>query len=131
MSIKVVWKEDCEFDITTENGFKLHIDAENKNAPCPTEVLLSALGSCSATDVVLDLQKQGVDIKHFTNELSYTLTDRSPRLYKSVNLHFTVDAASVTSEQIEKAASNAINKFCHVCLMLKNSIEVTCTYKMV
>lgn len=125
MSMEISWLKDCQFDIVTENGFKISADAENKAAPCPTEILLSALGSCSATDVVLELQKQGVDLEKLSIKISYTLTEQSPRLYETVNLHLMVKSKLVTKLQIKTAAQNAINKYSHVCLMLQPKIDIT------
>ncbi len=51
MSINIKWDGDCRFKVSTEGGFTFNVDATSETAPCPTEVLLSALGSCSATDV--------------------------------------------------------------------------------
>jgi len=125
MSIRVSWLKDCQFKITTSNGFEIQADADNKAAPCPTEILLSALGSCSATDVVMGLQEQGIELESFNSTLSYTLTTTEPQLYESVNLHFTVKATDVSENQIASAANQAINKYCHVCLMLQPNINIT------
>ncbi|PSW20549.1 osmotically inducible protein OsmC [Photobacterium sanctipauli] len=125
MAVSVSWLEDCQFNVVTEDKFEFTIDADGKKAPCPTEVLLSALGTCSATDVVMGLQDEGVELRQFENKLTYTLTESSPRLYESVNLHFVVKAANVTEEQVSAAANNALEKYCHVCLMLQPKIKVT------
>jgi len=125
MDIRVSWLKECQFKVTTSNGFEMQADADNNTAPCPTEILLSALGSCSATDVVMGLQEQGVELESFNSTLSYTLTTTEPQLYESVNLHFTVKATDVSEGQIASAANQAINKYCHVCLMLQPKINIT------
>ncbi|WP_339671269.1 OsmC family protein [Dasania marina] len=125
MSIDVSWQKDCQFTVTTEKGFTLAVDADAETAPCPTELLLSALGSCSATDVVMGLQEQGVEVQALTNTVTYTLTEQEPCLYKTANLHFTVTANNVSEAQLKTAAENAITKYCHVCLMLKPAIDVS------
>ncbi|MCZ8501014.1 hypothetical protein O9853_07600 [Vibrio lentus] len=43
MSLNVKWGGECQFKVTTEGGFNFDIDATSNQAPCPTEVLLSAL----------------------------------------------------------------------------------------
>ncbi|WP_248386517.1 OsmC family protein [Vibrio sp. ED004] len=75
MSIKVQWNRECQFKVTTEGGFSFDIDATSNTAPCPTEVLLSALGGCSATDVVLLLQEKGFEVEALENSVTHTLTD--------------------------------------------------------
>jgi putative redox protein len=131
MSITVSWLKESQFKIITEKGFELSVDSENKYAPCPTEILLSALGSCSATDVVVDLQEQGVKLEQLSNEMSYTLTKQSPRLYKTVNLHFLVKGDGVTESQINSAIQKAIKKNCHVCLMLQPKIAISYSIEII
>jgi putative redox protein len=128
MSLQITWQQDLQFQATNEQGHSINIDADSQTAPCPTEMLLSALGSCSATDVIMGLQEAGAKISSFTNTLTYELTDDEPRLYKSVNLHFSVKGEDVTEESIETAADNAINKYCHVCLMLQPQIVLSYSY---
>lgn len=125
MSIDVIWQESSRFRVVSESGFEFHVDADNQSAPCPTEVLLAALGACSATDVVAQLQEQGVELKALRNQVRYTLTDTSPQLYETATLHFTVTAREVTRIQVDQAARNAIEKYCHVCLMLQPRIKIS------
>jgi putative redox protein len=130
MSINVKWSRDCEFTVSTQSGFKFNIDANSKTAPCPTEVLLSALGACSATDVVLILQEQGFSIDSLENQVTYTLTDDEPRLYQTANLEFAVKAEGISEVDILSAAQAAISKHCHVCLMLKPQIDISYSAKV-
>ncbi|MFP2769314.1 OsmC family protein [Oceanisphaera sp. KMM 10153] len=127
MSINVKWNGDLRFKVTTESGFDFNVDSMNKKAPCPTEILLSALGSCSATDAVLILQDKGVEVKSLENNVTFTLTDSEPGLYKSANLHFVVEGDRVTKSGVLSAAQEAVAKHCHVCLMLSPTIEITCS----
>ena len=131
MSIQVDWQKACLFNVTTSNGSQLLVDAENGLAPCPTELLLSALGSCSATDVVLYLQEHGVDVEQLSNKLTYTLTDDEPRLYQSANLHFSAQGIGITTELLSSAAQQAVSHHCHVCLMLKPAIEISYSVEVV
>lgn len=127
MSIIVSWQDNVTFSVVSENGHELTIDADSKKAPCPTEILLSALGSCSATDVVLFYQENQYRLDCLTNVVTYELTDDEPRLYKSVNLHFKIKGADVDSKLIDAAISAAISKYCHVCLMLQPAINISYT----
>lgn len=131
MSIRVSWQQDLTFLATSGNGHQFTIDADSNTAPCPTEVLLSALGSCSATDVLLGLQEEGAKISALSNEISYELTDEEPRLYKSANLHFTLKGEGIDGHRVKKAADNALNKYCHVCLMLQPKIALSYSFKII
>ncbi len=130
MTINVNWQGDCRFKVITEGEFEVFIDADSKSAPCPTEILLTALGSCSATDVTLYFKDNGIELKALNNCLTYQLTKNEPRLYKSVNLHFSIEA-KVTESQVKTAIEEAINKYCHVCLMLQPTIDITYSVEII
>ncbi len=130
MAINVSWAGDCQFKVTTEDGFSIEIDANGKVAPCPTEVLLSALGSCSATDVVLGLEDKGVKVESLQNSVTYTLTESEPRLYKTANLHFVVKGDGIVESELLSVAQEAVSKHCHVCLMLQPAIKVSCSVEV-
>ncbi len=127
MSIKVKWTGDCRFTVSTKGGLSFDVDATSTKAACPTEVLLSALGSCSATDVVLLLQEQGFEVEQLENTVTHTLTESEPRLYKSANLHFVVSGAGITEPDVLLAAQTAVETHCHVCLMLAPTMTITCS----
>ncbi|MEZ9291973.1 OsmC family protein [Vibrio lentus] len=131
MSLNVKWGGECQFKVTTEGGFNFDIDATSNQAPCPTEVLLSALGACSATDVVFILQEKGFEISGLENNVTHTLTDEEPRLYKSANLHFSVQSRGISESDILTAAQEAVLKHCHVCLMLQPKIDITCSAEVI
>jgi putative redox protein len=69
----------------------------------------------------------GFELKSLNNRLAHQLTDSEPRLYKSVNLHFSIAAHGVTKIQVKTAIENALNKYCHVCLVLQTKILITYT----
>ncbi|BCG17962.1 MULTISPECIES: OsmC family protein [Vibrio] len=118
---------DCRFKVSAEDGFTFNVDATTEKASCPTEILLSALGSWSATDVVLLLQDQGVEVKGLENTVTFALTESEPRLYKSANLHFTVNGSGFKESDILRSAQGeAVEKHCHVCL-LSPTIDITCS----
>lgn len=131
MSINVQWAGNCQFKITTQGGFRLDVDSKSKVAPCPTELLLSALGACSATDVVLILQEQGFIVESLENCVTHVLTESEPRLYKSANLQFTVKGDGLSHAVVLSAAEEAIAKHCHVCLMLQPSIDISCSVQVI
>lgn len=131
MSINITWQGDCRFNVVTDGGFEISIDSDSKSAPCPTEILLSALGSCSATDVALYFKDKGIELESLTNHLTYQLTESEPRLYKSVNLHVSIKGDGITEIELKTAIENAINKYCHVCLMLQPQINITYTAEVV
>lgn len=131
MGVTIQWQKESQFKVISSGGASFLVDAQNRQAPCPTEVLLGALGSCCATDVVMHFMERGVALHNLSNRVTYTLTEEEPRLYKSAHLHFSVAAEAVTVSEIEAAAGEALEKYCHVCLMLQPKIQITCSAEVI
>ena len=57
----VKWIDEQKFVATSPSGHAVTIDSdrESNQAPGPMELLLMALGACTATDVVIILEKSG------------------------------------------------------------------------
>ncbi|MBF9002564.1 MULTISPECIES: OsmC family protein [Vibrio] len=131
MSVSVEWQKDYQFDVVTDQNFTFTIDANSEKAPSPTDVLLSSLGSCCASDVVAELRARGAELFGLKTTMSYKLTDTEPRVYDSVNLHFVIKGTGVNETMVTEVIENSIEHQCHVCRMLKSSMSITYTYHYV
>ena len=127
MGMKIEWSGDLEFEATTEGGFSVKIDGKDKSSPCPTQLMLSALGACSASDVVSILKNSGHVVESLENNVTYTLTDSKPRLFETANLHFVAKCQGLKESELLAAAEEAVAQHCHVCLMLGPAIEISCS----
>ena len=122
MGVKIEWSKDLEFEARTEGGLSVSIDGKDRSSPCPTQLLLAALGACSASDVVSLLRNAGHSVESLENNVTYTLTDSKPRLFDSANLHFVAKCEGLKESELAAAAEEAVARHCHVCLMLGPAI---------
>lgn len=91
----------------------------------PMQVLLAAMGGCSAVDVVTILRKQREDLK----DLKITVTgerekDKAPALYTEVHAHFKI-FGNVDKDKAEKAVALSVGKYCSVAKTLEKSAKIT------
>ena len=129
--MKIDWSGDLEFEATTEGGFSVKIDGKDERSPCPTQLMLSALGACSASDVVSILKSEGYALQSLENNVTYTLTDSKPRLFDTANLHFVAKCHGLGESELLAAAEEAVAQHCHVCLMLRPAIEISCSAEVI
>jgi len=61
--IEVDWVGCGEFDAHRPGAPKIRIDGDAKSGPSPFDVLLAAVATCAATDLVAILQKQRTPVK--------------------------------------------------------------------
>jgi putative redox protein len=90
----------------------------------PRQMLLAALGGCSAIDVLLILRKQKQDILDFNVEVeghSEKVQDYS--LFRDITLHFIVKG-NIDYEKVERAVKLSIDKYCSVSKTLEPTAKI-------
>lgn len=90
----------------------------------PMELLLSAVASCSAMDVVSILRKQKEPLEHLRIEIEGTRADAIPSPYKSMKLVF-IARGAVDPHKLQRAVSLSVEKYCSVRATLGGNVEVT------
>jgi putative redox protein len=80
----------------------------------PVDTLLSALGTCSAMDVVGILKKQRTPASSLEVEVIGTRENASPRRLKHALLRFRISGAGIERAQALKAIELSVTKYCSV-----------------
>ncbi len=97
----------------------------------PKELLLLSLGGCTASDVAAILQKKRVKLDGFEMNITAEETEEHPKVYKSIKLEYVFYGKNVKQKDIERAIELSQDKYCGVTAMLRPSVEITHTYKIV
>jgi putative redox protein len=90
----------------------------------PRQMLLAALGGCSAIDVLLILRKQKQDILDFNVEVdgeSEKVQDYS--LFRDITLHFKIKG-NIDYDKVERAVKLSIDKYCSVSKTLEPTAKI-------
>ena len=90
----------------------------------PRQMLLAALGGCSAIDVLLILRKQKQNILDFNVEVdgeSEKVQDYS--LFRDITLHFKIKG-SIDYDKVERAVKLSIEKYCSVSKTLEPTAKI-------
>ena len=99
---------DFGFEVKDENGHVLQTDSSIENGGSnygfrPMQLILSALGSCSAIDMVSVLKKQRQTVELFTIKVEGEREqDAIPSLWKSIKVLFELHG-NIDKEKAEKA----------------------------
>lgn len=83
----------------------------------PMELVLMALGSCSALDLVSILKKQRQQIDNLQVDVSGQRREQIPNIFTSIHIVFRL-AGAIDQAKAEKAAELAVKKYCSVHDML-------------
>ena len=125
--IEVDWVRGGEFDARRPGAPKIRIDGNARSGPSPIDVLLAAVATCAAVDVVAILEKQRTPVKtlHITVEADRVTT--TPRHLAAARMHFAIAAPGATAAKAARAVELAVTKYCSVRSSLIAEAPVTWT----
>lgn len=90
----------------------------------PMQLLLAALGSCSAMDLVTILGKQRQVIEDLEIEIRGERLDGTPSPFTAIHVVYRM-RGSIDPERAEKAIDLALYKYCSVAATLSDSVKIT------
>src|SRR5215203_7195969 len=124
--------EDLFLGITPSgHALPLDTDKERSSAPSPVELLLVALGSCTATDVASILAKKRQQINEYIVEVSGVRRDEHPRSYTSMKVHHIFTGKSISAKAVAHAIELSDTKYCSVAATLRPAVEIQTSFEII
>lgn len=111
--VSLTWQEDFHLEGVTRGGKVTSIDGNGQAGASPTQLLLEAIGACSAIDVVDILRKGRQPLEGLTVELGGDRSEEAPRRYTRLYLRFRV-RGDVERAKVERAVALSLDKYCSV-----------------
>ncbi len=125
--IDVQWIEGQIFEAGRPHGPKVRLDGDAQSAPGPFDMLLAAIASCAAVDVVSILAKQRTPVQALGVRVEARRVDSTPRRLASAVLHFRITAPGTTVERAARAVELSVTKYCSVRSSLATDAPLTWT----
>ncbi len=128
--------ERCAFIGKADSNHWTAIDVSKETcgsdaATHPMEMVLLALGSCSGSDVVSILEKKKVLLDGFEINIDAERADSYPMVFKKIHLDYVFYGKEINPVHVERAIALSMEKYCSVSAMLKKSVEITSSYKII
>lgn len=123
---KVRWIENQQFLATSPSGNAVPFDCgrEGKSAPGPMEMLLAALGVCTATDVVSILEKKRQKVDSLEVLVSGERADTEPRVWTKIEIVYRL-RGKLDEKGVRAAIELSQTKYCSVAAMLGKVATIT------
>ncbi|RLF28177.1 MAG: osmotically inducible protein OsmC [Thermoplasmata archaeon] len=99
-------------------------------APRPMELLLIALGSCTASDVAAILQKKRVDLREFHVKLRAERAEEHPKVFTKIHIEYVFGGRGIQNKDVERAIELSQGKYCPISAMLRKTVEITHSYRV-
>jgi putative redox protein len=135
MEARVKWVENAEFVGETGSGHAMVIDGPaeigGRNlGPRPMELMLLAVGSCSAVDIVHILKKARQPVSGCEVKVSGERAETDPKVFTRIHLQFIVSGAGLSENQVKRAVELSAEKYCSASIMLQKACPVSHGYEL-
>jgi len=128
---RVQWVGKEQFIAQAPSGHLVPLDSDRKSngAPGPMELLLLALGSCTATDVVAILTKKRQNLVGLEVEVSGERATEPPLVWTRLELVYKL-RGNLDEEAVKHTIQLSEEKYCSVAAMLRRSAPITFRYEI-
>lgn len=127
----VKWVGTEQFLATLPSGHAVPVDSnrERNSAPGPMELMLAALGSCTATDVVEILAKKRQKLDSLEILIEGERAKEPPTVWVKLELLYRLKG-KVDDKAARDAIQLSLDKYCGAAATLKKTAELTFRYEI-
>jgi putative redox protein len=126
-AVTMRWVKQLQFEGRGIGGDRpaILVDGDTAVATSPVELLLLAAGTCTASDIVIILEKQRITLESLDIEMTGTRRDEQPRRFTAIAFHVRVRGAGADEVKVRRAIDLSIEKYCSVIASLAPDIPIT------
>lgn len=126
--VEIVWTGKLQFvgtDSTRHAIVMSAADEENRTGVKPSDLLLLALGGCTAVDVVEILRKKRQALSGLTVRIQGEQDPAPPWAFRRIHLVYQVRGRGLSPRAVEQAVALSEAKYCSVQATLAGSVEIS------
>ena len=127
----VRWTGEQKFIAVSPSGHTLAMDSDrsSNSGPGAMELLLMALGACTATDIVIILEKKRQKLVSLEVICSGERAAEPPHVWTKLEILFRL-AGKLEASGVKQAIELSEEKYCSVSATLKKSAELSWRYEI-
>ena len=130
---RVVWVENNQFVGTDSSKHSVVLSTQDENNAVgmkPSDLLLVALASCTAVDVVQILEKKRMPLTSMSIEVSGEQDKDPPWTFRAIHMEFKVSGKNLKAEDVQKAIDLSENKYCSVAASLRGTVDISHSFEI-
>jgi putative redox protein len=127
----VEWIGEQKFAATSPSGHAIVVDSDRQtnSAPGPMDLVLMALGACTATDVVTVLRKKRQKLQSLEVVCSGERATQPPTVWTKIEILYRL-RGQLEDAAVKHAIELSEEKYCSVAAMLKKTAKITWRYEI-
>ena len=134
VNVSMSYLNDEKFQVLNESGNKLTIDMYEKDKKenlSPMELLLSAVTTCAAVEIVSMIKKRRRDFRDLKAESSGIRAETHPMYYKKINIKYIIYSKDLQNSEADRFISLALTKYCSVGSSIRIDTEVIHSFEII
>lgn len=96
----------------------------------PSELMLVALASCTAVDVVEILAKKRTPLESLEIEVEGQQDSDAPWTFRKIHVHYKLRGQDLTEKSVAQAIELSEEKYCSVAATLRGVAEITTSFEL-
>ena len=134
VNVSMSYLNDEKFQVLNESGNKLTIDMYEKDKKenlSPMELLLSAVTTCAAVEIVSMIKKRRREFRDLKAESSGIRAEIHPMYYKKINIKYIIFSKDLQDSEADRFISLALTKYCSVGSSIRIDTEVVHSFEII
>ena len=134
VNVSMSYLNDEKFQVLNASGNKLTIDMyerDKKENLSPMELLLSAVTTCAAVEIVSMIKKRRRDFRDLKAESSGIRAETHPMYYKKINIKYIIYSKDLQDSEADRFISLALTKYCSVGSSIRIDTEVVHSFEII
>ncbi len=134
VKVSMSYLDDEKYSIKNASGNELIVDMyarDKKENLSPMELLLSAVTTCAAVEVVSMIKKRRRDFKNIKAESSGVRVDTHPMYYKEINVKYIIYSNDLRDKEADRFISLALTKYCSVGSSIRKDTKVKHSFEII
>jgi putative redox protein len=128
----VRWINELHFVGTDSTNHSVVLSGQQQGIGVkPSEMLLIALASCSAVDVVEILKKKRKKLTMLEVTTEGERDPNPPWAYRQIHLNYRLSGRGLTEKAIEQAIRLSLEKYCSVAATIRGVAQINSDYELV
>jgi len=136
MDAIITLQDEMHFTALPTSGQLVHMDSKPsetglRQGASPMELLLSALGGCTAMDVISILRKKRQAVTGFEVRVHGERTTEHPKVFTDITIEYVVRGVNIDPAAVARSIELSTETYCSVHAMLHQAANIRTAYTIV